>query len=302
MSDATILAFLAPTATAILAAVALKEPYTLKEAIAGTISLGGAVLVAQPSFLLGSTVEQPEPGQRLLAVGVALGLGVCFAAAAYVTIRHIGKQAHALHTVSYFCLVSTLCRCLAPRPWLTYMTGLCFHIYPHATLRQNSKTCSPVQTDLLALPYWHCKFLIQTCEHMFSQPNVPVQGICGFVGQFLTAKALQVEKAGRALLGSYTILPWALLLQFLIFGEVMDLLSTLGAVVIMGSTCWVVLTKQKGHEFDSDGEAGGSQRTPQAGASIRYTALSDQEEIGMEAGLRDDLANPRQSQKEVQGK
>lgn len=126
------------------------------------------------------------------------------------------------------------------------------------------------------------------------------------------AKALQIERVGRALLGNYTQLPWALLLQYFIFGEVMDLLSTLGAVIIMGSTCWVVLTRQKDKVeivkqkertlsfsgsvaggdfardgFDSDEEdgAGGPQRSTQAGGSARYTAISDQEVVGMEAGL-----------------
>jgi hypothetical protein len=144
--------------------------------------------------------------------------------------------------------------------------------------------------------------------------RLSMQGICGFIAQFLMAKALQIERVGRALLGNYTQLPWALLLQYFIFGEVMDLLSTLGAVIIMGSTCWVVLTRQKDKveivkqkertlsfsgsvaggdfardEFDSDEEdgvsAGRPQRPTQVGGSARYTAISDQEVVGMEAGL-----------------
>lgn len=104
LSDATVLAFLAPTVTGLLAALFLKEPYTLKEAISGFISLGGAVLVAQPSFLFGSLAEEEDPRERMIAVGVAL-LGVFSASAAYVTIRQIGKKAHALHSVVYFCIV-----------------------------------------------------------------------------------------------------------------------------------------------------------------------------------------------------
>lgn len=128
------------------------------------------------------------------------------------------------------------------------------------------------------------------------------------------AKALQIERVGRALLGNYTQLPWALMLQYFIFGEVMDLLSTLGAIIIMGSTCWVVLTRQKdkvdvikhkertlsfsgsisGGDFarddlDSDDGIGrptnGVAKPNEAGSSAKYTALSDQEAVGMEAGL-----------------
>ena len=47
------------------------------------------------------------------------------------------------------------------------------------------------------------------------------------------------------MLGSYMQLPWALLLQYFVFHETMDLLSTLGACIIMGSTIWVVVTKEK---------------------------------------------------------
>jgi hypothetical protein len=136
------------------------------------------------------------------------------------------------------------------------------------------------------------------------------------------AKALQIERVGRALLGNYTQLPWALLLQYFIFGEVMDLLSTLGAVIIMGSTCWVVLTRQKEtvelkhkeralsfsstaaggeflrEDFESDDETGrkpsGPQRPTQAGGSARYTALNDQEVAGMEAGLLNNGSAPTQ--------
>jgi hypothetical protein len=123
------------------------------------------------------------------------------------------------------------------------------------------------------------------------------------------ARALQIERVGRALLGNYTQLPWALLLQYLIFGEVMDFLSTMGAIIIMGSTCWVVLTRAKEPaeakthkaralslsssagggdfaqgDFDSDEEA--PREIPAGGSGeSRYTVLTDHEADGLEAGL-----------------
>lgn len=48
-----------------------------------------------------------------MAVGVAL-LGVLAASAAYTTIRKIGKAAHALHTVSYFCMACTIVAVATP--------------------------------------------------------------------------------------------------------------------------------------------------------------------------------------------
>jgi drug/metabolite transporter (DMT)-like permease len=107
LSDATVLGFLAPSVTGVLAALFLKEPYTWKEATAGLVSLGGTVLVAQPAFLFGGMVQDEygvTPEERLMAVGIAL-MGVLGASGAYVTIRQIGKRAHALHGVQYFCMV-----------------------------------------------------------------------------------------------------------------------------------------------------------------------------------------------------
>lgn len=92
------------------------------------------------------------------------------------------------------------------------------------------------------------------------------------------------------------------------------MLSTLGAIIIMGSTCWVVLTRQKDKEevkqksralsfssstaggeftrddFDTDDEivianGNGPQRPTQSGGQARYTAVNDEEVAGMEAGL-----------------
>lgn len=100
----------------VLAALLLSEPYTLKEASAAGISLFGTILVAQPEFLFGSLAEHDDkvtPEERAMAVGAAL-LGVVAASAAYTTIRRIGKKAHALHTVSYFCMACTIVAVITP--------------------------------------------------------------------------------------------------------------------------------------------------------------------------------------------
>ena len=46
------------------------------------------------------------------------------------------------------------------------------------------------------------------------------------------------------MLGSYTQLFWALILQYWFFGETMNLLSATGATAIMSSTLWVIWTKE----------------------------------------------------------
>ena len=107
LSDATVLGFLAPSVTGLLAALLIKEPYTWREAIAGLVSMAGTVLVAQPEFLFGDMTQEEygvSPEERLMAVGIAL-VGVLGSSGAYVTLRQIGKKAHALHGVEYFCMV-----------------------------------------------------------------------------------------------------------------------------------------------------------------------------------------------------
>lgn len=46
------------------------------------------------------------------------------------------------------------------------------------------------------------------------------------------------------MLGSYTQLFWALILQYWFFGETMNFLSAMGATAIMSSTLWVIWAKE----------------------------------------------------------
>ena len=102
LADATVLQYTNPVFTAILAALFLKEAMDRREALGLVFSLGGVVLVAQPSFLFGVATDSLD----LFAVGIAL-LGAVFAAIAYVTVRQLRKTEHHLVVVFYFPLVAT---------------------------------------------------------------------------------------------------------------------------------------------------------------------------------------------------
>ncbi|KAF9944389.1 hypothetical protein BGZ72_002432, partial [Mortierella alpina] len=60
LADATVIFFLGPVFTAILARIVLKEPFTPLDALASTVSMIGVVLVAKPSVLF--PPHQPETG------------------------------------------------------------------------------------------------------------------------------------------------------------------------------------------------------------------------------------------------
>lgn len=111
------------------------------------------------------------------------------------------------------------------------------------------------------------------CDKLTDSP----QGIMGFFAQYLLGKALQIERVGRCMLGNYTQLFWALMLQYVFFGETMDLLSTIGAAIIMASTIWVVLSKEK------EQESIGPPKAPLSSDGL--TAAQEREAAKLEAGL-----------------
>lgn len=103
----------------------------MREALAGVISFVGVLFVARPSFIFshlpsrpGVPVHSPDqigtehiaggifdpvpatPGERSIAIVCAV-VGSFSAAAAYATIRVIGKRVHSLVSVNYFAVLAT---------------------------------------------------------------------------------------------------------------------------------------------------------------------------------------------------
>jgi drug/metabolite transporter (DMT)-like permease len=102
LAEATVLQYLNPLFTALLAALLLGESLDARAAVSVLGSLVGLVLVARPSFLFGQGLEPLDP------VACAVGLaGALFSAGAYVTVRSIGPKQHPLVIVFWFPLVAT---------------------------------------------------------------------------------------------------------------------------------------------------------------------------------------------------
>lgn len=101
LADATVLHFTNPVFTTLLAALFLGESLARKDLAGTLLSLGGVVLVAQPSFLFGAQAD----GLNLTAVGAALA-GAMLAATAYTLVRKLVATEHHLVIVFYFPLVS----------------------------------------------------------------------------------------------------------------------------------------------------------------------------------------------------
>ncbi|KAI6753780.1 hypothetical protein HG531_005949 [Fusarium graminearum] len=230
VSDATVITFLVPTLTAFIAWVALREPFTLNEALAGLIAFTGVLFVARPaflfphndSFLTGSSSDNESaakgilsavkatPHERTIAICCSI-FGSIAAATAYSTIRVIGKRAHSLVSVNYFAVLATISSFLV----ITIHPDLQFEIPK-------------------SLAEWAILLSI---------------GVSGFLFQVLLTEGLQREKAGRATNLIYVQLVYAVIIDRVIWGTVPPPASFIGSALIIGSAIWVALQKKVSSEL-----------------------------------------------------
>lgn len=100
LAEVTVIHYLNPIFTALLAALVLKE--AMGAALVGALvaAVAGTILVSKPTFLFGGVVTLP-------AVGVAAALGgALFSACAYVTVRRVVRTDHPHVVVFYFPVVA----------------------------------------------------------------------------------------------------------------------------------------------------------------------------------------------------
>ncbi|KEY71219.1 hypothetical protein S7711_02329, partial [Stachybotrys chartarum IBT 7711] len=221
ISDATVVTFLVPTLTSFICWVALREPFTVKEASAGLVSFVGVLFIARPTYLFPShdADNSPEdikpfgilppvaatPAER--SVAVLFAIAGCFAAAtAYTTIRVIGKRAHSLISVNYFAMIAT------------FMSFFIILIHPDLSFKVPKSTAQ-----------W---LLIVSI------------GISGFMLQFLLTEGLQREKAGRATNLIYTQIIFSLIIERVVWGTLPPAASLIGSLLIIGAAVWVSLQKR----------------------------------------------------------
>ncbi|CEJ89722.1 hypothetical protein VHEMI05547 [[Torrubiella] hemipterigena] len=236
LADATVITFLAPGIAGFMCYIIMKEPFTRVEQIGTLVAIVGVVLIAQPPSLFGDQETQhiPEhagegkgsgglpsqdhnttPAERLMAVGFAL-LSVFGSAAAFTTLRVIGKRAHPLISVNIFGMYSTL---------------ICSSIL----------TFAPILN--IEQPALHFKLPESVKQWLL----LVALGIIGFVMQYCLTSGLGSDKSNKANAMIYTHMIFAAIYDRYIFNHVMGLLSFLGCVLILGSAiCAVVLKKPPG--------------------------------------------------------
>lgn len=101
LAEATLLSYLHPVFTALLAIRVLGEHPDRRLAVSIATSTAGVVLVTRPFGILGGDAAPLDP----FAVGVALA-GAFFVACAYVGVRQLSRSEHPLVIVLYFPMIA----------------------------------------------------------------------------------------------------------------------------------------------------------------------------------------------------
>ncbi|KAF9427556.1 hypothetical protein BGZ94_004670 [Podila epigama] len=214
LADATVIFFLGPVFTAILARIVLKEPFTPLDALAAVVSMVGVILVAKPSALfppspslsrLSLSAVASDDSERRLFGALSAVCGAMCSAVAYVIVRKIGKQgAHSMQHVTYFGVVS----CFVSLLGLYVLQG--GYVQPEGAL---------MWSGLLAL------------------------GVSAFVGQILLNSGLQLSPIGPGTLMRMNDIVFAFIFQITVQHEHPDLTSYLGASLVMLCTSGMALNK-----------------------------------------------------------
>lgn len=103
LAEATVIQYTNPLFTALLAALFLSESLRARDFLLVLVSLTGVILMTRPAFLFGGLEHRLDP----FAVTIAL-TGAILSAAAYVTVRELGRTEHPLVIVFWFAAIATV--------------------------------------------------------------------------------------------------------------------------------------------------------------------------------------------------
>lgn len=135
-------------------------------------------------------------------------MGVLGACVAYLTIRHIGTRANALHSIAYFGF------------WCTCVSTVYAIVFRSPPVMPN--------------PHFFVMLL--------------GIGVVGFLAQALLTLGLQMEKVARGTVAIYSNAIFAVILEKLCFGTTPDFWSVVGGGIIVGGALLVALRKSAGKE------------------------------------------------------
>ncbi|MGI9406542.1 MAG: DMT family transporter [Hyphomicrobiaceae bacterium] len=210
LADAVAIAFSAPLVITVLSVIFLGEKVGIKRWGAIVIGIAGVVVIVRP----GTGVFEPA---ALFAVTCAVSYG-----ASAVLARPLGRGDGGAQMALYATIV-----------YLVMSGGLWFVLGDGRHLGENTH---PSMAFLLRA--WSAP----TVLHM---GMMLATGLISAIGLYCLAQAYRVAEASAVSPFEYTGLIWAISFGFLIFGEVPDIFSVLGILLIVGSGMLVIHREKK---------------------------------------------------------
>mmetsp|Transcript_13924 Transcript_13924/g.33367 ORF Transcript_13924/g.33367 Transcript_13924/m.33367 type:complete len:463 (-) Transcript_13924:4632-6020(-) len=206
LGDAVTILSLNPVVTVVLASIFLEEDATVSKIVAATCSVIGALLMARPSFLFGSTEE--EKLEEVNNIGYITGLlGACCGATVYILIRKAGKKGvHTLNMLFSWCVFG-----------LTISTTIL--LFSSATFVVPSSTTVRLY------------ILLACCS--------------GTTAHFLLNYAARKTPAGIASIVRSSGILWSYILEVIVFNQVPSALTVTGVVLIATSLAVVAMDKNR---------------------------------------------------------
>ncbi|KAI8886961.1 DUF6-domain-containing protein [Backusella circina FSU 941] len=204
--DATVIFFLGPIFTLMVASVFLNEHFSTKEGFFSVLCFLGVLLISKPSFLFQNpTASQKTELGRFFAIACALG-GAIMSAMAYISVKKVGQGTHVLVHVVYFGLVASIAS-------------------PIVIILSNREFIMPGFSN------WD-----DLCKLSFV-------GLFSFIGQPLLNEGLKLAPRGPATLMRTIDVVFAYVLGIGLFNEIPSFSTMVGSIIIICVTTSLGLGK-----------------------------------------------------------
>ncbi|KAI8823174.1 uncharacterized protein EV422DRAFT_394630 [Fimicolochytrium jonesii] len=250
LADSTVLGFLSPVFTAILARLVLNEPYQLVDAITGTLSMVGVLFIARPPFLFGSTPTSTldTPDDILAGGGGTDDISSSEIAAAEDMLSLTNTTSRILIT--------------SPAPaqsFLGIMVGLTGALIGASVFIIVRKLCgraTPLHIvsclSLVSIPLSVLAGLVMPATTPWIVPRDPLTWMfllvisgSAYGGQLCTTKSLQLESAGRAASMNYVQVIIAFVAEWIIWDKIPTMSSLIGGSIVGSSIVIITVSKLK---------------------------------------------------------
>ncbi len=203
LSDATAIGYAAPLFTVVLAAVVLKETVRFYRWTAVAAGFVGVIVMLLPHLGHGALATGLSDGS---AKGAALGLaGAICAAFATIEVRRLTGSETTGAIVFYFSMMSTMFGALTMIPG-GFLEGWAWH--------------SPLSVRDAAL--------------------MVILGLMGGLGQILMTQSFRHADASVIATFDYMSMIWAVIIGYVLFGELPEVLIVTGALIVMLAGIFVI--------------------------------------------------------------